>query len=65
MTTINRDATTATICHAHDGVPSFVSGFSVDVGANEYELKAKQIHVNITLNPTRVVEQISLNFFIK
>lgn len=38
--------------------------FSVDVGATEYELKAKQIHVNVTLNPTRVIEQIYLNFFI-
>lgn len=38
--------------------------FSVEVGATEYELKAKQIHVNVTLNPTRVIEQIYLNFFI-
>ncbi len=40
-------------------------GYSVNVGATDYELKAKQFHVNIQLNPTRVVEQISLNFFIK
>lgn len=40
-------------------------GYSVEVGANDYEIKAKQVHVNITLNPTRVVEQIYLNFFIK
>jgi len=39
--------------------------FNVEVGSNEYELKAKQIHVNITLDPTRVVEQIHLNFFIQ
>jgi len=39
--------------------------FSVDVGANEYEIKAKRIHVNITLEPTKVVEQIHLNYFIK
>ncbi|MCK5018918.1 MAG: hypothetical protein KAS32_17785 [Candidatus Peribacteraceae bacterium] len=39
--------------------------FSVDVGATDYELKAKQIHANVTLDPTRVVEQIHLNFFIK
>lgn len=39
-------------------------GYNVDVGATEYEIKAKQIHVNVTLNPTRVVEQIYLNFFI-
>jgi hypothetical protein len=38
--------------------------YSVDVGATEYELKAKQIHVNVTLNPTRLIEQIYLNFFI-
>jgi len=38
--------------------------FSVDVGATEYELKAKQIHVNVKLNPTRTIEQIYLNFFI-
>ncbi len=38
--------------------------YNVDVGATEYEIKAKQIHVNVTLNPTRVVEQIHLNFFI-
>lgn len=39
--------------------------FAVEVGANEYELKARQIHVNATLSPTRVVEQVHLNFFIK
>jgi len=39
--------------------------YSVDVGASEYELKSKQIHLNVTLEPTRVVEQIYLNFFIK
>lgn len=38
--------------------------YNVDVGATEYEIKAKQVHVNVTLNPTRVVEQIHLNFFI-
>lgn len=39
--------------------------YSVQVGATDYELKAKQFHVDVTLNPTRVVEQIYLNFFIK
>ena len=39
--------------------------FSVDVGATDYEKKAKQIHANVTLEPTRIVEQIHLNFFIK
>jgi len=39
--------------------------FSVDVGATAYEIKTKTFHVNITLEPTRVAEKISLNFFIK
>ena len=39
--------------------------FDVNVGANEYELKTKQIHVDVTLNPTRIVERINLNFFIQ
>jgi hypothetical protein len=38
--------------------------YSVDVGATEYERKTKKFHVNVTLDPTRVVEQIQLNFFI-
>lgn len=39
--------------------------FSVTVGADEYEMKAKKIRVDVILNPTRTVEQIHLNFFIK
>lgn len=39
--------------------------YSIDVGATDYELKTKTFHVNITLNPTRVVEKIELNLFIK
>lgn len=39
--------------------------YSIDVGATEYERKTKTFHVNVTLEPTRVVEKISLNFFIK
>jgi len=39
--------------------------FAVDVGASEYEIKRKTFHVNVSLNPTRVVEKIELNFFIK
>ena len=39
--------------------------YSVSVGASDYELKAKQFHVDVTLTPTRIVEQIYLNFFIK
>jgi len=38
--------------------------YSIEVGASEYEIKAKQCHVNVTLNPTRVIEQIHLNFYI-
>jgi hypothetical protein len=38
--------------------------YGLEVGANEYELKSKKIHVNVTLNPTRVIEQIHINFFI-
>ena len=39
--------------------------YSVEVGATDYERKTKRFHVNVTLEPTRVVEQIELNFFIK
>ena len=38
--------------------------YTVEVGASEYERKTKKFHVNVTLDPTRVVEQIELNFFI-
>ncbi len=39
--------------------------YSVEVSATAYELKTKTFHVNVTLEPTRVVEKIKLNFFIK
>jgi len=39
--------------------------FGVEVSATPYERKTKTFHVNVTLEPTRVVEKISLNFFIK
>lgn len=39
--------------------------FSVEVGATDYEMRQKKMHVNVTLDPTRTVEQIELNFFIK
>jgi len=39
--------------------------YSVSVGATDYEKKTKQFHANIVLEPTRVVEKINLNFFIK
>jgi len=39
--------------------------YSVDVGATDYEQKTKKFHVNVNLTPTRVVEQVELNFFIE
>ena len=39
--------------------------YTVEVGATDYEIKTKTFHVNVTLNPTRVVEKIELNLFIK
>jgi hypothetical protein len=39
--------------------------YQVEVGATDYERKTKSFHVNVTLTPTRVVERIELNFFIK
>jgi hypothetical protein len=39
--------------------------YSIDVGATDYERRTKKFHVNVYLNPTRVVEQIELNFFIE
>lgn len=41
-----------------------LQSFTVDVGATDYEKKSKQIHVNCTLQPTRVTEKINLNLFI-
>lgn len=41
-----------------------LNSYSVDVGATEYERKTKRFHVNVILDPTRVVEKIELNFFI-
>jgi hypothetical protein len=39
--------------------------YEVEVSATDYEKKTKIFHVNVTLTPTRVVEKIELNFFIK
>jgi hypothetical protein len=39
--------------------------YSVEVGASDYEKKTKKFHINIILQPTRVVEQIELNFYIQ
>lgn len=50
-----------------DGIKSRrgLYSYNVEVGATPYELKTKTFHVNVTLEPTRVVEKVSLNFFIK
>jgi phage tail sheath protein FI len=42
-----------------------LDNYAVEVGASDYERKTKTFHVNVTLEPTRVVEKIELNFFIK
>lgn len=42
-----------------------LDSYNVEVGATDYEKKTKKFHVNIILQPTRVVEQIELNFFIQ
>ena len=38
--------------------------YSVEVGSTEYEIKQKKVHVNVILNPVRVIEQIHINLFI-
>lgn len=42
-----------------------LDSYNVEVGATDYERKTKTFHVNVTLQPTRVVEKIELNFFIQ
>lgn len=42
-----------------------LDSYSVEVGATDYERKTKTFHVNVILEPTRVVEKIELNFFIE
>lgn len=39
--------------------------YSVETSATDYERRTKVFHSNIILEPTRVVEQIQLNFFVK
>jgi len=39
--------------------------FSVDVGADEYEFKNKICHVNVILQPMKIIEKIELNLFVK
>ncbi len=40
-------------------------GYSVSVGSTPYEIKRKVFHCDVTLEPTRIVEKIELNFYIK
>lgn len=42
-----------------------LKSYSVEVGATEYEFKAKIMHVNIVLVPMKVIEKIELNLFVK
>ncbi len=42
-----------------------LEGYSVEVGATEYEKKQKICHVNVTLIPTSIIERIHLNLFIQ
>ena len=39
--------------------------FNVEVGADEYEFKNKICHVNVTLQPMKVIEKIELNLYVK
>lgn len=39
--------------------------YSIEVSATPYEIKRKTFHVDVTLEPTRIVEKVELNFFIK
>ena len=42
-----------------------IRSYSLEVGATDYELKTKTCHVNVTLEPTKVLEKIELNLYIK
>jgi hypothetical protein len=42
-----------------------IDKFTVDVGADEYEYKMKKCHVNIILWPTKVIEKIEINEYIR
>jgi hypothetical protein len=39
--------------------------FAIDVGATDWEFKNKVCHVNVQLTPTKVIEKIALNLYIK
>ena len=38
-------------------------GYSIDVGASDYDFKLKRAYVNITLYPVRAIEKIFLNLY--
>jgi hypothetical protein len=42
-----------------------LEGYSVEVGATEYEKKQKICHVNVTLVPVGIIERIYLNLFVQ
>ena len=42
-----------------------IQSYSLEVGATDYELKTKTCHVNVTLVPTKILEKIELNLYIK
>ena len=39
--------------------------YSVEVGANDYEMRMKRCHVNVMLTPVRALEQITINLFVE
>ena len=44
---------------------NMINGYSIDVGATEYELKTKTAHVNVTLTLKRTLEKIELNLYVQ
>jgi len=42
-----------------------LKSFSVEVGATDYEFKTKTCHVNVMLQPMKVIEKIMLNLYIQ
>lgn len=42
-----------------------LKSYSLEVSATDYELKTKTCHVNVTLEPMKVLEKIQLNLYIK
>ena len=39
--------------------------YGIEVGATEWEFKNKICHVNVTLEPMKVIEKIELNLYVK